>query len=45
MNQNKNQKILYSSTPIICMVMKCLNFFQEVDSDVLEVDLEHPKEL
>ena len=45
MNQNKNQKILYSSTPIIYMVMKCLNFFQEADSNVLEVDLEHPKEL
>ena len=45
MNQNKNQKILHSSTPIIYMVMKCLNFFQEADSNVLEFGLEHPKEL
>ena len=31
--QNKNQKVLYTSTRTICMVMECLSFFQQVDSN------------
>ena len=33
MTQNNNQSILYTETPIIYMVIECLNFFQQVDSN------------
>ena len=39
MTQNKNQNIIYTKTRVICMVMQCLNFFQQVDSNKI-----NPKE-
>ena len=33
MTQYKNQNILYTYTRIIYMVMQCLNFFKQVDSN------------
>ena len=33
MIQNKNKNILYTYTRIIYMVMQCLNFFQQVNSN------------
>ena len=33
MTQNKIQDILYAETQIIYMVMQCLNFFQQADSN------------
>ena len=32
-NPKQESNILYAWTQIICMVMKCLNFFQQVDSN------------
>ena len=39
MAQNKNQNISYSQTRITCMVMRYLNFLQQVDSNPKEFDL------
>ena len=33
MTQNKNQNILHTWTRKIYMVMQCINFFQQVDSN------------
>ena len=33
MTQNKNQNILYTQTQKIYLVMQCLNFLQQVDSN------------
>ena len=33
MTQNKNRNILYTKTQVTYMIMQCLNFFQQINSN------------